>query len=137
MTSYEVRLLSVTHSGLSATLPAVYAVQLLLANTNRKSRLTSGEHLGTLADAFVVVRVLCAEITSGLADATYFPRGACKSCKVNPGTCKGKNKNCNWLGLLIHRSGKFLMVKNSILQNALGTVSALQCLLSTKYFVLE
>lgn len=111
-------------------------MQLLLANINRKSRLTSGEHLGTLADAFVVVRILCAKIASWLADATYFACGACKSCKVNPGTCKGKNKNCHWLGLLIHRSGKFLMVKNSILQNALGPVSALECLLCTKYFVL-
>lgn len=111
-------------------------MQLLLASTNRRSRLTSREHLRALADALVVVRILCAEITSWLADATYFARGACKPRKVNPDTCKGKNKNCNWLGLLIHRSGKFLMVKNSILQNALGPVSALQCLLCTKYFVL-
>lgn len=94
--------------------------------------LTSCEHLGTLADAFVIVRILCAKITSWLADATDFACGACEACKVNPGTCKGKNKNCNWLGLPIHRSGKFLVLRNSILLNALRPVSALQCLLWTK-----
>lgn len=44
----------------------------------------SCEHLGTLADAFVIVRILCAKITSWLADATDFARSACESCKVNP-----------------------------------------------------
>lgn len=53
--AWGVRPLSAAHSSLSSTLPAFYAMQLLLANINRKSHLTSGEHLGTLADAFVVV----------------------------------------------------------------------------------
>lgn len=54
--------------------------------------LTSRRQLRTLANTFVVVRVLCAEIASWLPDAAYFARGSTVAFKVYPVEGKGKNE---------------------------------------------
>lgn len=71
--------------------PAFPSIRRVLANTNRKREKhpTSGEHLWTFADTFVVVRVLCAKIISWLADAAYFAGCPRKSFKVNPVNMQG------------------------------------------------
>lgn len=54
--------------------------------------LTSRRQLRTLANTFVVVRVLCAEIASWLPDAAYFARSSTVAFKVYPVEGKGKNE---------------------------------------------
>lgn len=54
--------------------------------------LTSRRQLRTLANTFVVVRVLCAEIASWLPNAAYFARGSTVAFKVYPVEGKGKNE---------------------------------------------
>lgn len=54
--------------------------------------LTSRRQLRTLANTFVVVRVLCAEMASWLPDAAYFARGSTVAFKVYPVEGKGKSE---------------------------------------------